>query len=119
MVRKWLHSEGYEATFLDYHEHDGIVGGEAWEERLYTELRRCRALIALVSPNWVTSPWCVAEVNYAHALRKSIIPLQIAALETRCTHATCLLCYAASKLSTGGEKRKGTCASARRSSVPA
>jgi hypothetical protein len=81
-VREWLRSEGYETIFLDHHECDGIGGGEAWEERLYTELRRCRALIALVSPNWVASPWCVVEVSYAHALRKTIIPLRIADLGT-------------------------------------
>jgi hypothetical protein len=60
-LREWLSSEGYEAVFLDHHECDGIRGGEVWEDRLYTELRRCRALIALVSSHWVASPWCVAR----------------------------------------------------------
>ena len=46
-VRHWLSAEGHQSIFLDHDEHDGIVGGEAWEERLYTELRRCRALLAL------------------------------------------------------------------------
>src|SRR5271165_2453039 len=80
-VRGWLTAEGHESIFLDHHAHDGIVGGEAWEERLYTELRRCRALVALMSPQWLESPWCTAEVNHAQALRKGIIPLQIAGIE--------------------------------------
>src|SRR5438093_702612 len=41
----------------------------------------CRALIALLSPKWIESPWCTAEVNHAQALRKSIIPLRIAAID--------------------------------------
>src|SRR5829696_8761625 len=80
-LQDWLRDEGHEAIFLDNHTHDGIVGGEAWEERLYTELRRCRALIALISPDWLASPWCVAEANHAQALRKAVIPLRIADVE--------------------------------------
>lgn len=77
-LRHWLASEGHTAVFLDHHDRDGIVGGEAWEERLYTELRRCRVLVALVSAEWLVSPWCVAEVNHAQALRKTVIPVRIA-----------------------------------------
>jgi len=53
-LNNWLIAEGHEAVFLD---HVDIVGGDEWEERLYTELRRCRALIALISANWLASPW--------------------------------------------------------------
>ena len=73
-VRDWLAAEGHQSIFLD---HEGIVGGELWEERLYTELRRCRALLALVSSDWLVSPWCIAEANHAQALRKPVIPLCI------------------------------------------
>lgn len=59
-LRGWLEAEGHQAIFLDHDAVDGIVGGAPWEERLYTELRRCRAVIALVSPDWLNSPWCVA-----------------------------------------------------------
>ncbi|HEX8164804.1 MAG TPA: TIR domain-containing protein [Beijerinckiaceae bacterium] len=76
-VRDWLKREQYEAIFLDHHTEDGIVGGELWEERLYTELRQCRALIALVSANWLASPWSVAEASHAQALRKPVIPLEL------------------------------------------
>src|SRR5580658_7818621 len=48
-VRDWLIAQGHDSIFLDHHAQDGIVGGEVWEERLYTELRRCRALAALLS----------------------------------------------------------------------
>jgi hypothetical protein len=76
-VRAWLVAEGHQSIFLDHYAREGIVGGEPWEERLYTELRRCRALLALVSPEWLASPWCIAEANHAQALRKPVIPLRI------------------------------------------
>ena len=76
-VRDWLIAEGHDSIFLDHNALDGIVGGEGWEERLYTELRRCRALVTLLSPQWLESPWCAAEVSHAQALRKAIIPLQV------------------------------------------
>jgi WD40 repeat protein len=79
-IRDWLTSEGHQSIFLDHGEGDGIVGGEVWEERLYTELRRCRALLALVSPDWLASPWCIAEADHAQALRKPVIPVRIAAI---------------------------------------
>lgn len=80
-LRDWLAAEGHQSIFLDHDEHDGIIGGEIWEERLYTELRRCRALVALVSSDWLSSPWCAAEVNHAQALRKPVIPLRIASID--------------------------------------
>src|SRR3954454_25398420 len=49
-LRDWLQKEGHAAVFLDHDTEAGIAGGEPCEERLYTELRRCRALIALVGP---------------------------------------------------------------------
>ncbi|WP_187144413.1 TIR domain-containing protein [Microvirga massiliensis] len=76
-LHDWLREEGHAAVFLDHDAEAGIVGGETWEERLYTELRRCRALIALVSPDWLASPWCAAEADHAQALRKPVLPIRI------------------------------------------
>jgi WD40 repeat protein len=77
-VQTWLEKEGHQSIFLDHDAADGLVGGEPWEERLYTELRRCRGLIALVSPAWLASPWCLAEASHAQAMRKPVIALRIA-----------------------------------------
>ena len=52
-ILAWLREWGYDAVFVDHDAAEGLVGGEPWEERLYTELRRCRALIALVDSTWL------------------------------------------------------------------
>ena len=77
-VSDWLKARGHEAFFVDHSAEDGIVGGQRWEDRLKTELKRCRVLIALVGSDWLQSPWCVAEINYADAMGSAIIPIHIA-----------------------------------------
>lgn len=76
-ILAWLKEWGYDAVFVDHDTAEGLVAGEPWEERLYTELRRCRALIALVDSAWLGSKWCIAEANHAQALRKPVIPIQL------------------------------------------
>lgn len=76
-ILAWLREWGYDAVFVDHDAAEGLVGGEPWEERLYTELRRCRALIALVDSTWLGSKWCIAEANHAQALRKPVIPIYL------------------------------------------
>src|SRR3954471_7489122 len=76
-LRTWLQEEGHAAVFLDHDAESGIAGGEPWEERLYTELRRCRALIALVGPDWLASPWWAVEPANPEALPKPVLPLRI------------------------------------------
>jgi WD40 repeat protein len=76
-ILAWLREWGYDAVFVDHDVAEGLVGGEPWEERLYTELRRCRALIALVDSAWLGSKWCIAEANHAQALRKPVIPIYL------------------------------------------
>jgi formylglycine-generating enzyme required for sulfatase activity len=75
LLHSWLQDEGHQTLFVDHDSLTGIAGGQLWEERLYTELQRCRALVALVTPEWLSSPWCIAEANHAQALRKAVIPL--------------------------------------------
>lgn len=45
----------------------GISGGEDWVRRLYTELRRCDAVVALWSQAAHASHWCAFEVAVAYA----------------------------------------------------
>lgn len=53
-VSRWLRSAGHE-PFLDNDLRDGIGVGEDWEQRLYRELRRADAVIAVVTSSFVGS----------------------------------------------------------------
>ncbi|MGI9435705.1 MAG: TIR domain-containing protein [Geminicoccaceae bacterium] len=75
----WLKSLGYSWVFLDYDRDNGIPAGANWEQKLYRELRICRAVIVLLSDNWLASHWCFAEYTQARAAGKYIIPVRIAA----------------------------------------
>ena len=50
-----LRDRGYacEQHFLDSDQRSGIKFGEKWEKVIYDNLRNCRALIVLCSPNWL------------------------------------------------------------------
>jgi hypothetical protein len=66
-VSSWLRAAGHE-PFLDGDLRDGIGVGEDWEQRLYGELRRADAVVAVVTSLFVVSNWCSAEVGIAGAL---------------------------------------------------
>jgi tetratricopeptide (TPR) repeat protein len=74
-MKAWLVQAGYEQTFLDFDEQTGLRGGEAWEPRLYQEVRRAHVVLSVVTPNWVESRWCFAEFAQARALGKTILPV--------------------------------------------
>lgn len=69
----WLRERGYDSFFLDFDVEAGIAAGTAWEDTIYRHLRLCRVLIALVSPAWIESRWCFAEVTQARSAGKRII----------------------------------------------
>jgi hypothetical protein len=46
---------GYEKPFRDDHPDAGIPARLEWERELYLKLRLCKALIVLVSRNWLDS----------------------------------------------------------------
>jgi hypothetical protein len=48
--------------FLDFDPADGIPAGVDWEQRLYQELRRCQALLIVLTPAWLESKWCGNEL---------------------------------------------------------
>jgi TIR domain len=79
-MRDWLAENGWDDVFLDVHPVDGIAAGERWQEALKAQAHRCEAVLALVSPNWLSSPWCRAEVQAAKLLGKRIFPILLTAL---------------------------------------
>src|SRR5512147_11329 len=80
-VKAWLEDQGHTSLFLDFDPEAGIKAGTAWEQVLYHNLRRCQAVIALLSPHWLTSKWCFTEIVQARAQGKPVFPVQIAACE--------------------------------------
>ena len=82
-IKTALDRLGFEQVFLDFDKETGIGAGEDWEKRLYEELSRCHAVILVLTPNWLASKWCFAELTQARALGKVILPIVCAPLGER------------------------------------
>src|SRR5215475_13216177 len=72
-VRDWLAKNGWNDVFLDLDPERGIVAGQRWIEALQKAAHRCEMVLALISPDWLASPWCMAEINFARLNGKKII----------------------------------------------
>ena len=77
-VSAWLRAAGHE-PFLDHDIRAGINVGEAWKQRLYQELRNVDAVLGLVTPSFVASTWCSAELGIADALGCRLMPVRLEA----------------------------------------
>ena len=75
----WLFDELGKSGFDVYLDTSGTLAGEQFLPVIVQHLRRCDAVIALVSLNSTTSAWCQAELYYAHALRRIVLPIRISA----------------------------------------
>ncbi len=73
-MQSWLKAQGYHSYFLDLDQETGIQGGTDWEQVLYQRLRQCQAVIAIVTPDWLESKWCFAEVVQAREKGKAVLP---------------------------------------------
>ena len=74
-IKAWLASIGLEQVFLDFDKTTGIGAGKDWERELYEAIERCQAVIALITPAWLASKWCFAEVANARAQGKPVFPI--------------------------------------------
>jgi formylglycine-generating enzyme required for sulfatase activity/energy-coupling factor transporter ATP-binding protein EcfA2 len=74
-IKSTLIKLGFEQVFFDFDKNSGISAGEAWEKRLYEELSRCHATILVLTPNWLASKWCFAELAQSRYLGKMIVPV--------------------------------------------
>jgi hypothetical protein len=73
----------HDRVFLDFDPEAGIKGGSGWEQTLYRQLRQCQAVIALLTPNWLASKWCFAELVQARERGKAIFPVKVRPCEAR------------------------------------
>lgn len=81
-MKAWLEARGHTSLFLDFDPEAGIKGGAAWEQTLYRKLRQCQAVIALLTPNWLASKWCFAELVQARERGKAIFPVKVQPCDT-------------------------------------
>ncbi len=70
-VKNWLLDNGWNDIFLDLDPQHGIHAGAEWEKTLETELTNTQAMIFLISDNWLTSEWCLRELETAYQLNQT------------------------------------------------
>jgi len=70
----WLDAQHHE-VFLDRDLERGLRVGEAWEQRLYEQLRWADAVVCVVTSAYVNSRWCFAEVVMARSQGSRLLPL--------------------------------------------
>jgi hypothetical protein len=66
-----------EQVWLD----EELSGGEAWWREILEQIRGCSVFIVALSKNSLASKACQAELQYAQALGKPILPVRIGALD--------------------------------------
>jgi hypothetical protein len=58
-----------------------LRGGDIWTKKLLQNIRKCNALISLVSNASMRSPWVLNEIDEAIELKKHLIPVMLEPLE--------------------------------------
>lgn len=81
-LKDWLGAQGHEQLFLDFDPADGIPAGVDWEQRLYQELRRCQALLIVLTPAWLESMWCRNELAIAREKGKAVFIVRVKPCDT-------------------------------------
>jgi len=65
-----------------FYDKDNIRAGQRWQERLREELTSCRVVLALLSRNWLGSPWCFTEAVTATFRGKDVVGIETEDLTT-------------------------------------
>jgi hypothetical protein len=71
-LKQWLADQGHKHFFLDFDPADGIPAGVDWEQTIYHHLRQCQALLIVLTPDWLASKWCFAELALAREQGKAV-----------------------------------------------
>jgi len=69
-------------TWSLFYDKDNIRAGQYWQERLREELTSCRVVLALLSRNWLGSPWCFTEAVTASFRGKDVVGIETEDLTT-------------------------------------
>jgi hypothetical protein len=54
-----------------------LSGGQVWWDEILAKIRGCDAFLFIVTPSSVDSEACLLELEYAHALNRAIIPVEL------------------------------------------
>jgi hypothetical protein len=55
-----------------------LLGGQAWWDEILQRIRECQAYVFALSPSSLDSEACMAELGYANALRRPLLPIMVA-----------------------------------------
>ena len=94
--------QAHEQVWLD----EELGGGEAWWREILEQIRDCDVLIVALSKHWLESKPCQAELSYAQALDKQILPVQVGPLDSMRVNplaATQIVDYQSPTIDTGIE----------------
>ncbi len=74
LLRDWLLNQGWGKSqiFIDL---ENLYAGDRWRQQLNVSGSSCEAVILCLSDNWLRSPECLREHNFAEAAGKTIIPI--------------------------------------------
>src|SRR4051794_4299843 len=81
-MKAWLEQRGHTSLFLDFDPEAGIRAGGDWEKTLYYKLRQCQVVVTLLTPSWLASKWCFAELVLAREQGKAIFPVKVQPCDT-------------------------------------
>ena len=60
---------------------DGIVVGMEWRHAIEQAINTCTAMVAVLSPDYTKSEYCIKELARANALKRPIFPLQLRSVD--------------------------------------
>ena len=66
-----------EALGYDVWLDEQLSGGQVWWDEILAKIRECDAFLFIVTPSSVDSEACLLELEYAHALNRAVIPVEL------------------------------------------
>jgi len=76
-IAAWLREWGYDDVYLDKDPDSGTPAASDWRRVLHSRLAQCRAVIALCTPEYQASPWCMVEVGIALDRGRLVFPIHL------------------------------------------
>jgi conflict system STAND superfamily ATPase/TIR domain-containing protein len=64
-------------TWSLFYDRDNIHAGQKWQQRLREELQSSRVFLAVLSRDWLLSPWCFAEAVMAAFHGKDFVGIEV------------------------------------------